>query len=260
MHVLPRRNGNSRHCEIGEEGDSRAVYAQISVAHGQALILGRHSYDAIGKTRTRDPRKHLQCPERCLASRIEPADGKSSKWQAHDPETDGRVFICAHCQGQTCVPCDRPEHAGQTCAEYTPVLQASAFRDQDEASVDLVKQMPECTECGKPYELAGGCAYLQCGRCKHRFCGECWAPWTADKGEYALGRLAHEVGCRFRDENPHPDHAYRSDESADVEGDQEIPRPSRQAAKRAADALSAGRLTRAAKRAVQRSRRGIPTM
>lgn len=108
--------------------------------------------------------------------------------------------------------------------------------------MELMGKLPVCPECGEPYEYGGGYAYFQCGRCKHRFCGECQAPWIGPRGEYEMGRLAHQEDCRFRTEGPHADHSYRRDEAETViAAGKENARPSRRAKQKANEAIESGK-------------------
>lgn len=207
------------------------------------LIIPCHSYDALLQARSLDLTKHLQCPDRCVASRIDPSNGRTSRWQPHDPERDGRIFICRYCEQQPCVTCDRPEHFGQTCTE----AQLSTISADDAATNALLATLPTCPFCNEPYEYGGGCAYFQCGACKYRFCGECWAPWTGPRGEYEMGALAHREHCKFRVETPHRDHTYRPTENKDDEDVSGDERTGRGAKRKAAAAVEGNRTIRAHK-------------
>lgn len=157
---------------------------------------------------TKDPvdeTKHRQCPDSCVASRLDEQQPTSTQWQPHDGAVDGRLFSCGYCGAQACVTCDRPEHHGRSCGEFTAqVLQKPQNLEDEAMTENFIALMFADAEfanwpaCDAGYAKGAGCEYLQCAQCQWRFCGECFAPWVGPNGEYIKGGLAHTEECRFR--------------------------------------------------------------
>ncbi|GAB7362718.1 hypothetical protein MBLNU230_g3024t1 [Neophaeotheca triangularis] len=121
------------------------------------------------------------------------------EFQNHDPAHDGRVFTCQYCSFETCTTCDRPEHIGQTCAQYTATTIAphAAEEAANETILTTDGTLKRCPGCTIFFSLESGCGYTQCEACGFRFCANCLVPWVGEGSVYMLGTEAHQVGCKY---------------------------------------------------------------
>lgn len=101
--------------------------------------------------------------------------GKKSKKQA--PEEDQDICVCHACGNRTCVPCDRPDHSPETCAEYQVRTKGRAD-EEDKSRAMLLKISKACPSCSKPIQKAGGCNHIMCFACHTDFCWECREVFT----------------------------------------------------------------------------------
>ncbi|KAK5767568.1 hypothetical protein LTS12_002410 [Elasticomyces elasticus] len=77
--------------------------------------------------------------------------------QDSDPAED--IFTCKGCGAKACVPCDRPYHEGETCAEYQERRKFQTETEDKASEKFIKKQCKQCpnAECKKPIEKNGGC-------------------------------------------------------------------------------------------------------
>ncbi|RMY40306.1 hypothetical protein D0864_16281 [Hortaea werneckii] len=104
-------------------------------------------------------------------------------------EKDQDIFTCNTCGHRACVPCDRPFHEGETCAQYKARLgQAEANSEKSQKTIE--KYCKPCPKCGKNIEKNGGCDAMYCP-CGERFCWLCLVPYTTING------TGHAKDCRY---------------------------------------------------------------
>ena len=70
-------------------------------------------------------------------------------------------FKCHECGAEACVPCDRPYHDGETCAQYQLRVQ-DRFDEEDQALKEIQKSTKKCPNCRVNVQKNGGCPYMQC--------------------------------------------------------------------------------------------------
>lgn len=92
------------------------------------------------------------------------------KQQAADTEAD--TCVCHDCGHKACVPCDRPDHSPETCADYQARVKGRTDED-DKSRALLMKISKPCPSCTKPIQKAGGCNSMLCSACHANFCWEC---------------------------------------------------------------------------------------
>ncbi|KAK4574581.1 hypothetical protein LTR86_001422 [Recurvomyces mirabilis] len=159
----------------------------------------------------RDRRGRQTCMARCPGSVVHGPGGEKVttgaagsvhfefEQQAHDLETDGRVFACKYCGFASCVVCDRPEHVGgKTCSTYQtrmglhdPLPPAQPLDPKKKATMNTaIKNCPSC-DIYWSLEEEGGCGFVQCYACQHRFCQRCLIPWVGTGSEYLVGPRGH---------------------------------------------------------------------
>ncbi|TKA74350.1 hypothetical protein B0A55_05514 [Friedmanniomyces simplex] len=109
----------------------------------------------------------------------------------HDDDDDDDIFTCNECGEKACVPCDRPYHDGETCAEYR---ERRTYDDKtsEEFIEKKYKRCPNKAGCNANIEKDGGCDFVFCTRCKTQFCWRCLADYRdINKG------LGHNKGCVY---------------------------------------------------------------
>lgn len=123
--------------------------------------------------------------------------------QPHNRETDGRVFTCATCAFAVCTDCDRPEHLGETCDEYT-TRHGTVHGDAEAKTYAAFRACPSC----KALFTKDKCGFTQCN-CGFRFCSGCMVPWVGVGSVYDKGRLAHGEACRYRTREKESKHGLK---------------------------------------------------
>ncbi|KAI7188840.1 hypothetical protein KC363_g5226 [Hortaea werneckii] len=106
-------------------------------------------------------------------------------------EKDQDIFTCNTCGHRACVPCDRPFHDGETCAQYKARLgQAEKEKNSKKSQETIEKYCKPCPKCGKKIEKNGGCDAMFCP-CGERFCWLCLIPYTT------INATGHAKDCRY---------------------------------------------------------------
>ncbi|KAF2162574.1 hypothetical protein M409DRAFT_27196 [Zasmidium cellare ATCC 36951] len=188
----------------------RCMFCPTDFGPAEMKKLGAHGDTLARYFKKKTTVNEFKCQNRC--------QGTDTIAQPFDREKDGRVFTCNKCNFQTCVDCDRPEHPEKTCEE----VQAAVRADPAEAATSAKFLM--CPQCRVTCKVAKGCGYTQCvgdgmiGGCGHRFCGHCLVSWVGEGSAYALGQIAHAVGCKYYNRLLDSDHNLshrfpRSDEA-----------------------------------------------
>ncbi|KAK3717649.1 hypothetical protein LTR37_005716 [Vermiconidia calcicola] len=77
------------------------------------------------------------------------------------------IFTCNTCSARACVPCDRPFHEGETCAQYQHRMKTA----DEKASLEKIEEA--CTQCGT------------------QFCWLCSTTYTV------VNRQGHAKGCTY---------------------------------------------------------------
>jgi ariadne-1 len=92
---------------------------------------------------------------------------------------------CDECGSIACVPCDRPWHEGESCAEFQ--VRVKNRMDEEDQSLALIrKAMKKCPECSRSIEKNGGCPSMHCSQCGASFCWNCLKTYT--RGLCGCGR------------------------------------------------------------------------
>ncbi|CZT25074.1 uncharacterized protein RCC_10804 [Ramularia collo-cygni] len=116
---------------------------------------------------------HEQLPE----PRKTAKGGKNSKKQPSDEAE--KICVCNECGHRACVPCDRPDHTPETCADYQNRIKGRTDED-DKSRAMLLKISKPCPHCNKPIQKSGGCSSMMCAVCHTNFCWECLKAYTAN--------------------------------------------------------------------------------
>jgi len=140
-----------------------------------------------------------KCQYRC--------QGTDSGLQGFSRERDGRIFTCKLCHFRTCVECDRPEHTGETCEQYKARVTHNAKHSAEEAATAAA--FKKCPSCATIFVLEGGCGYVPCEACGHRFCEHCMIPWVGENSAYLGGKQAHGVGCNYESRDTESGHSLQ---------------------------------------------------
>ena len=77
------------------------------------------------------------------------------------------ICTCDECGSKACVPCDKPYHEGETCAQYAKRV-TERTEAEEKASVAFIKdECKQCPKCSKNIEKDGGCdsVICECSRC-----------------------------------------------------------------------------------------------
>jgi hypothetical protein len=71
------------------------------------------------------------------------------------------VSTCAKCGTDSCVPCQRPAHPGESCDKYKARLQGRVD-EEDKSLVTIRRASKPCPGCGIRIEKNGGCDHMGC--------------------------------------------------------------------------------------------------
>ncbi|KAI6896768.1 hypothetical protein KC318_g11128 [Hortaea werneckii] len=82
------------------------------------------------------------------------------------------IFQCDACGARACVPCDRPYHDGESCAQYQRRVK-DRLEEEDQTLQTIQKSTRKCPACGVNIQKNGGCPYMICHKCKTSFCWTC---------------------------------------------------------------------------------------
>ncbi|KAM3424694.1 hypothetical protein BST61_g6681 [Cercospora zeina] len=152
--------------------------------------------------------KQIQATRRKCQARCQ---GTNTPFQDFDRVAEGRIFTCQNCNLVTCVDCDRPEHTGETCAQYQhriledPVRMSAETTTRNDARLLDARIAGNCPNCKVPFEhIKNGCGYTICssdaaqvpGGCGFRFCSGCHIPWVGEGSAYLGGRSQHLPVCK----------------------------------------------------------------
>ncbi|TKA24319.1 hypothetical protein B0A50_06789, partial [Salinomyces thailandicus] len=70
------------------------------------------------------------------------------------------ICECQNCGAKACVPCDRPYHEGETCAQYQLRVK-DRLEEEDRALKEIHKTTKRCPHCNVSVQKNGGCPYMQ---------------------------------------------------------------------------------------------------
>ncbi|KAF2770643.1 hypothetical protein EJ03DRAFT_381883 [Teratosphaeria nubilosa] len=123
--------------------------------------------------------------------------------EAEEDASSDDICTCHDCGARACVPCDRPYHEGETCAQIK-----ERFREQNENEIKaseetIAKNCRKCPneKCGKNIEKNGGCDQMYCTQCKTSFCWLCGALYSH------INRKGHNEGCLYSKSGAFDPHA-----------------------------------------------------
>lgn len=71
------------------------------------------------------------------------------------------IFTCNSCGAKACVPCDRPWHENESCAEYQARIK-DRLAEEDATLATMERSTKKCPRCEKRIEKNGGCAHMYC--------------------------------------------------------------------------------------------------
>jgi hypothetical protein len=120
------------------------------------------------------------------------------------------ICVCHACSFRVCVPCDRPYHEGETCAQFRKRL-TKVEKDEQASLKAIEEKTKECPKCKKHIEKNGGCDQLICEflspgpyfelftdmddnvgtQCGDRFC------WVCTTSYEVIDKDGHAQGCRY---------------------------------------------------------------
>jgi len=86
--------------------------------------------------------------------------GKSKGKEKKSNEDD--IFECYDCGDLACVPCDRPYHDGETCAQYQKRLRFTEKEKEAATAKTIKKVCKPCPGCAANVEKDGGCDQVIC--------------------------------------------------------------------------------------------------
>lgn len=81
---------------------------------------------------------------------------KTTKANADD------IFTCEMCGAKACVPCDRPYHDGETCAQYQKRAERQNGVEEEASLAKIQSECKPCPKCAKKIEKDGGCDQVAC--------------------------------------------------------------------------------------------------
>ncbi|KAF2725294.1 hypothetical protein K431DRAFT_343261 [Polychaeton citri CBS 116435] len=93
------------------------------------------------------------------------------------------ICVCHECGYEACVPCDRPWHAGESCAEYQVRIEGHAG-EEDESVKAIAKTTKRCPRCARNIEKNGGCHNMHCTQCNATFCWRCASAFGDGSGPW----------------------------------------------------------------------------
>ena len=79
---------------------------------------------------------------------------------------------CDDCHAAFCFTCGDEAHIPATCHQIKLWKEKNSNGDSETANWMTVNTKP-CPNCGHRIEKNGGCMYMACAKCKHRFCWMC---------------------------------------------------------------------------------------
>jgi hypothetical protein len=76
-------------------------------------------------------------------------------------DENSKLMTCAKCGHDSCVPCQRPAHPGETCKEYKARIKDRV--DEEDKSLAAIRRATRpCLGCGTSVEKNGGCDHMRC--------------------------------------------------------------------------------------------------
>ena len=82
---------------------------------------------------------------------------------------DEDICACHKCGAKACVPCDKPWHEGETCAQYQKRVN-NKEKDEKASVKTIEKKCKKCPNCDINIQRDGGCDHMIC-KC---FTSPCW--------------------------------------------------------------------------------------
>lgn len=130
------------------------IVEAIDLTMEDAEDLDTHPNKAVkGGKRTR---KASAVQKKALAAR--------KKCAAKSSVSSEDIFICHSCSHKACVPCDRPYHEKETCAQYQKRKKRETEAEEKATQKFIDKGCKQCPNegCGKNIEKNGGCDQVYC--------------------------------------------------------------------------------------------------
>lgn len=87
---------------------------------------------------------------------------KATRTGKRAKDADDSVFTCETCGARACVPCDRPYHEDETCAQYQERAQRQNGVEEEASRKTIAKECKRCPTCAKLIEKDGSCDQVQC--------------------------------------------------------------------------------------------------
>ena len=72
------------------------------------------------------------------------------------------IFTCHSCGASACVPCDRPYHDGESCAQYRKRRKRQDETEEVASQKLIEKECKKCPKCEKNIQRSMGCDYMTC--------------------------------------------------------------------------------------------------
>lgn len=85
---------------------------------------------------------------------------------------EANISTCHACGHETCIPCARPYHNGESCTQYQ--FRIKDHLAEEDAALDKIRTSTKpCPNCKKRIEKNGGCPNMWCSQCRTSFCWNC---------------------------------------------------------------------------------------
>ncbi|KAK3066978.1 hypothetical protein LTR53_016415 [Teratosphaeriaceae sp. CCFEE 6253] len=142
---------------------------------------------AAGKGKIQD--EEIKTPKRSRRGRSKrPATPLKVIDLTHEDPT---FFTCHDCGARACVPCARPAHDGETCAQAQRRFKVQNDAEEKASAKLIEDRCKQCPKCGKNIEKNGGCDQVTCTQCRTPFC------WICARDYGAINKSGHGEGCTY---------------------------------------------------------------
>lgn len=125
--------------------------------------------------------------ERKTQAKKAKAKAKAKKGQP----TKNDILTCNTCGAQSCLPCDRPHHPGETCAGFRARRARQQGAEETASLAQIQTSCKPCPKCGKNIEKLGGCDQVACTQCGESFCWLCRTPYRV------INKRGHAPACTY---------------------------------------------------------------
>ncbi|KAK5123829.1 hypothetical protein LTR85_002465 [Meristemomyces frigidus] len=169
----------------GDDDEGKAG-KQSSGEQGKAKKAEDDVNEAGTKTKTRSKKK---------STAVSSSSSSSS-------DNDDTICTCTTCGARACVPCDRPYHDGETCAQYQKRRARQTTAEEQATAKTIEAKCKKCPNaaCGKNIEKNGGCDAVYCV-CGEHFCWPCRTPYLV------INKQGHGEGCVYAEAGRFDPHA-----------------------------------------------------